>query len=129
MATLTVAKDDVRQVSCADELATELRRLSTSTREGMPLIVTINGLHNHELGIGLYDGKAFIQIAPEGGLPPYLLSVGDESNTETIEFLFHLWHDTEIPGRHLIDEDTAIDAVADYWHTGHPSTFVKWEEI
>jgi hypothetical protein len=71
------ANEDVRPITSESDLVALLRELSRECLTDRPTIATIDGLHGYDVCFGFANGMAFVHLIPEGGLPPYLITVGD----------------------------------------------------
>ncbi len=129
MATLTVSRSDVREVTSEEELDRQLRVISHRVRKRSPPIVSLDDVHDHHLDIGFWSGLAFVHTTPSSGLPPYFLTLGDQGVQGVIDFYLHGEHHTPIRRRHLIPESSARAAVIEFWNHGRRSPSVAWEQV
>ena len=121
-------KSPPEDVSDPEALITRLHDIAAQCELDMPLIVSIY-LHAHEVSLGLGLRESFVQIEPDLGEPPYVLTVGDSTAHREVAFYLHGAHHTESPRRNLISAPEALNVVREFLETGERSERIAWEEV
>jgi hypothetical protein len=93
-----------------------------------PFMFELRGENGFMLTIGIAADCGTVQYSPSGGLPPYMMAVGDEIDEGVVEFLAG-GTPTPIPKRFCLPLYRVQKIVQDFLTHGDKSDAVTWEEI
>jgi hypothetical protein len=112
----------------ADDLARFRSDVSRRLASVQALIVTFEA-RGRAVYLGLHGELGFVHVTPVPDLPPYVITVGDPSSHDVIEFMLHGEHSTEIEGRHLVPAAEAWRAVSEFLLSGKLLPSLHWTEV
>lgn len=121
--------DEPEEIKTPDELRQRLSALRENVDPAFPLIVTLDGVHEHQMVIGLTPDRGFVQVSPADGSPPYMVTIGGQDDKSLRPYYLHAWHHTEIRRRHELTSEDAIEVAIELLRTGKLSQRVDWEEV
>ncbi len=116
-------------VSSPAELRDHLVRIREGVCDDRPTIVTVDDVHGHTLTVGIHPEYGWVQVAPASGLPPYMVTIGDDPGEGVRAYYLHSFHHTEIRVQHELPITDAIAAAVAFAETARLPARVNWGEI
>jgi hypothetical protein len=117
---------DVSSVAELSEYFTQILKGSSVDR---PTIVTVEEAHGHSVTVGIHPKCGWVQIAPVSGLPPYMVTIGNDPRDDVRVYYLQESHHTEVPLRYEVPIADAIEAAVTFVETGTFLHYLKWDEI
>lgn len=119
-----------RAIRSREQLDDALDEIERHARANEPLIVDLISPLGASLRIGLGRQRSVLTFDSGSGMPPYLESSGDETNTNSDSIVFYYGgHWTEFPASALIPKEAAREAMKSFFQTGERPNNVSWEEV
>jgi hypothetical protein len=128
LATAYARQDHGVVLKDADDLARFRSDVSRHLGSDQALIVTFEA-RGRAVYLGLHGELGFVHVTPVPDSPPYVITVGDPSRHDVIEFMLHGEHSTEVQGRHLVPAGDAWHAVSEFLISGNLLPSLHWTEV
>ena len=130
---LTLANEQTIAVEDAGQAAGIIRAALESSADQLPLIVSIDGLWDLHIGVGLAAPRGTIQVQASSRRPPYWVTSSPEplgpTEQTSVDFFLHGRHYTELPAEYLIPAEKLWPALQTLLINGLRSTDVAWREV
>jgi len=130
---LTLADEGTIAVEDPAEAARTVRAALESSADLQPVIVSIDGVWDMHIDIGLATDRGTIQVYASSSEPPYWVTFDPRPlgplEAAKVTFLLHGRHHTELPAEYLIPSEKVWPALDSLLVEGTRSRDVEWREV